>query len=162
MSVASASPSPIDLRHPPAGDRDLVLDLVRAAALAVVVLWHWVFSTVAFFPDGPVVGNPVGVTPGLWVLTWIMGAWIYTKYRIYVRIPIEQAGHWKTQGFFELKEHAATIGSGLLPLYWYFWKNAQERAYDGARIGLTVVLALFCWFNFIVGHVVNNVRGFGS
>jgi peptidoglycan/LPS O-acetylase OafA/YrhL len=51
--------------------RDLVLDLVRAAALAVVVVWHWVFSTVAF-PDGPIVGNPVGVTPGLWALTWIL------------------------------------------------------------------------------------------
>jgi hypothetical protein len=98
----------------------------------------------------------------LWVLTWIMGAWIYTKYRISIRIPIEQAGYWKTQGFFELKEHAATIGLGLLPLYWYFWKNAQERAYDGARTGLTLVLALFCWFVFVVGHVVNNVRGFGS
>ena len=33
----------------------------------------------------------------LWVLTFIMGAWIYTKYRIYVRIPIEQAGYWKTR-----------------------------------------------------------------
>src|SRR5258708_9056656 len=46
----------------------------------------------------------------LWILTFLMGAWIYTKYRIYVRIPIEQAGYWKTQGFFELKEHAATLG----------------------------------------------------
>src|SRR5882672_12750835 len=42
----------------------------------------------------------------LWVVTFIMGAWIYTKFRIAVRIPIEQAGFWKTQGFFELKEHA--------------------------------------------------------
>ena len=57
----------------------------------------------------------------LWILTFIMGAWIYTKYRIYVRIPIEQAGYWKTQGFFELKEHAATLCLGLLPVYWYFW-----------------------------------------
>ena len=54
----------------------------------------------------------------LWILTFLMGAWIYTKYRIYVRIPIEQAGYWKTQGFFDLKEHVATLGlvsaSGLL------------------------------------------------
>ena len=41
-----------------------------------------------------------------------MGSYIYTKYRIYVRIPIEQAGYWKTQGFFEFKEHVATIGLG--------------------------------------------------
>jgi hypothetical protein len=24
------------------------------------------------------------------------------------------------------------------------------------------VLAFICWFNFLVGHVLNNVRGFGS
>src|SRR5262249_32715372 len=28
----------------------------------------------------------------LWILAFIFGAWIYTKYRIYVRIPIEQQG----------------------------------------------------------------------
>ena len=28
----------------------------------------------------------------LWTITFIFGAWIYTAYRIYVRIPIEQAG----------------------------------------------------------------------
>jgi hypothetical protein len=72
VAVATPSPDPTHLDRRPAGERDLVLDLVRAGALAVVVLWHWVFSTVAFFPDGPVVGNPVGVTPGLWALTWIL------------------------------------------------------------------------------------------
>jgi hypothetical protein len=98
----------------------------------------------------------------LWILTFLMGAWIYTKYRIYVRIPIEQAGYWKTQGFFELKEHAATLGLGLLPIYWYVWKNAHDPEYDGVRKSVTALLAFICWFNFLVGHVLNNVRGFGS
>jgi hypothetical protein len=98
----------------------------------------------------------------LWILTFIMGAWIYTKYRVYIRIPIKRAGYWKTQGFFELKEHVATIGLALLPAYWFFWKNAKSPEYDNARRSLTFVLAVFCWFNFLVGHVVNNVRGFGS
>ena len=49
----------------------------------------------------------------LWIVTFIFGAWIYTKYRMYVRIPIEQQGFWKTQGVFELKEHLAVIGLGL-------------------------------------------------
>ena len=90
------------------------------------------------------------------------GSWIYTKYRIYVRIPIEQAGYWKTQGFFELKEHAATLGLGLLPIYWYIWKNVHDPEYDGVRKSITALLAFICWFNFLVGHVLNNVRGFGS
>jgi hypothetical protein len=141
-----------------------LLGALTHQAVAVLMPVRQVAGSPGFVTRFRAVSSPIYATTVciLWVLTWIMGAWIYTKYRIYVRIPIEQAGHWKTQGFFELKEHAATIGLGLLPLYWYFWKNAQERAYDGARTGLTVVLALFCWFNFLVGHVVNNVRGFGS
>jgi len=97
----------------------------------------------------------------LWVITFLMGAWIYIKYRVYIRIPLERAGFWKTQGFFELKEHLATIGLGLLPAYWYLWKN-KAPDYESARKWVTVVLAAFCWFAFLVGHVVNNTRGFGS
>ena len=53
--------------------------------------------------------------------TFIVGPrGIYTKYRIYIRIPIEQADLWKTQGFFDFKEHVASIGlmlaAGLLVL----------------------------------------------
>lgn len=98
----------------------------------------------------------------LWLVTFFFGAWIYTKYRMYVRIPIEAQGFWKTQGVFELKEHLATIGVGMLPIYWYFWKNARNPEYDSARRWTTVVLAGMVWFMFLVGHIVNNVRGFGS
>ncbi len=97
----------------------------------------------------------------LWVITFLMGAWIYVKYRVAIRIPLERAGFWKTQGFFELKEHLATLGLGLLPAYWYLWKNKSPE-YESARKWVTVVLAVFCWFVFLVGHVVNNTRGFGS
>ena len=97
----------------------------------------------------------------LWVAAFILGGWIYAKYRIYVRIPIEQEGLFKTLGAFELKEHLTTIGLGLLPVYWHFWKNARNAAYDSARKWLTLVLAAICWYAFLTGHVVNNVRGFG-
>ena len=97
----------------------------------------------------------------LWVLTFLMGAWIYIKYRTYIRIPIERAGYWKTQGTFELKEHLVSIGLGLLPAYWYLWKNRAPE-YESARKWVTVVLAAFCWYAFLIGHVLNNVRGFGS
>ena len=98
----------------------------------------------------------------LWIVTFIFGAWIYTKYRIYIRIPLEQDGYWKTQGAFEMKEHLATIGLGMLPIYWFFWKNARDPQYDSARKWLTVTLAAMCWYMFLTGHVLNNVRGFGS
>ncbi len=98
----------------------------------------------------------------LWILTLAFGGWIYTKYRIYVRIPMEQEGFWKTLGMFELKEQLATIGLCMLPAYWFFWKNVKDPKYDSARRCTTVMLAGIAWFMFLVGQVVNNVRGFGS
>ena len=97
----------------------------------------------------------------LWVLVFIVGAWIYARYRLHVRILIEQEQLWKTLGVFEMKEHIATIGLGLLPVYWHLWKNARNAAYDSARKWLTVVLAAICWYSFLIGHIVNNTRGFG-
>jgi len=149
------------------------------ALLAVALLGALTHQAVAVLmpvhqPAGP--GGPSFVTrfrtvhgPGyatavcvLWIVTFFFGAWIYTKYRMYVRIPIEQEGFWKTQGVFEMKEHLASIGLGLLPIYWYFWKHWREPEYDSPRKWLTVTLAAFCWFIFLTGHIVNNVRGFGS
>src|SRR5882672_11153746 len=43
----------------------------------------------------------------LWVLVFIFGAWIYVRYRVNVRVFIEQEGLWKTVGAFDLKEHIA-------------------------------------------------------
>jgi hypothetical protein len=50
----------------------------------------------------------------------------------------------------------------LLPVYWYFWKNAQNPEYDTARKMVTLFLCVAAWFLFIVGHVLNNTRGFAS
>jgi hypothetical protein len=104
----------------------------------------------------------VGAVCVLWILTHMLGGLIYTKYRIYVRIPIEQEGFFKTLGMFELKEHLATIGLGMLPVYWLFWQNARNAEYDSARRWTTAVLAGMVWFMFLAGQIVNNVRGFGS
>ncbi len=98
----------------------------------------------------------------LWVLTFIVGAYIYTKYRIYVRIPLEQSQYYKTGAFFDFKEHVSTLGLLMLPAYWCFWQNAKDGQYETARKWTTIVLCAMCWFLFIVGHVINNTRGFGS
>ena len=99
---------------------------------------------------------------GLWLVSFVVGAWIYVKYRTYIRIPIEQEEFWKTLGAFELKEQLASIGLGLLPLYWLVWRRPMDKTLQPARKWLTLTLALFGWIAFLVGHVVNNVRGFGS
>jgi len=72
----------------------------------------------------------------LWVLTFIVGSYIYTKYRVYIRIPLEAGHYYKTGGFFDFKEHVATLGLVLLPAYWFFWKNAQNSGYDNPRKGV--------------------------
>jgi hypothetical protein len=98
----------------------------------------------------------------VYVLQALMGAWIYIKYRTYVRIPMEQLRHFWTVGSFELKEHVVTMGMGLLPAYWYFWREPLSAEYDNVRRWVTVFLALSVWYAFIVGHVANDFRGVGS
>jgi hypothetical protein len=150
--------------------------LVVHALLAVALLGALTHQAVAVF--GPVRSGAAGgfvtrfrsvsarsyagIVCLLWVLAFVVGGFIYTKYRIYVRIPIEQQGMFKTLGAFELKEHLVTIGLGLLPIYLYLWRNARNAAYDSSRKWLTIVLAAICWYGFLTGHVLNNVRGFGS
>lgn len=46
----------------------------------------------------------------LYVLTFFAGSFIYTQYRIAIRIPLETAHFYKTGGFFDFKEHVATLG----------------------------------------------------
>ncbi len=133
-------------------------------AMSVLLPVHQVIGSASFLTRFRAVRGAgyAGAVCMLWIVTFVFGAWIYTKYRISVRIPIEQEGFWKTQGAFELKEHLAVIGLGLLPIYWYFWNNARNTEYDSPRRWLTVTLAAMCWYMFLTGHIVNNVRGFGS
>jgi hypothetical protein len=98
----------------------------------------------------------------LYVLQVLMGSWIYIKYRTYVRIPMEELRYFWTVGSFELKEHVAAMGLGLLPAYWYFWQQPESTEHAVVRRWVTVFLAMTVWYSFVVGHVVNNFRGVGS
>jgi hypothetical protein len=98
----------------------------------------------------------------LYVPTFLLGAWVYIKYRTYVRIPMEQLGHWWTLGSFEFKEHIVSMGMGLLPAYWYVWRRPLAADHDNTRKWLTIFLAVTVWYAFLVGHVANDFRGVGS
>ena len=54
---------------------------------------------------------------------------------------------------------SAAIGLGLLPMYWQFWRKRNGPETAPARRYLTWLLAFFVWWNFIVGHVLNDIRG---
>src|SRR5262245_547885 len=98
----------------------------------------------------------------LYVVTFVIGAWIYTHYRYTSRLALEQLRFFKTVGAFELKEHIATVGLILLPAYWAAWRRPRSADDAAARKQMTLLLALLIWANFLIGHVANNARGFGS
>ena len=98
----------------------------------------------------------------LYVPTFLLGAWIYIKYRTYVRIPMEELRHWWTLGGFEFKEHILAMGLGLLPAYWYFWQQPQSTEHAFVRKWVTVFLAVSVWYGFVSGHIANDFRGIGS
>ena len=144
----------------------LILHGLCAVALLGAVT-HQAFSTV--WPRKPGEtgfvaryrgANGVGYTNAivvLYILTFILGGYIYIFYRIEVRPPLEVLGDLPTIGTFEIKEHFLAIALGMLPAYWYFWKRRPENKV--ARTGTTLLLAFAVWFGFIAGHLVNNVRG---
>jgi hypothetical protein len=96
----------------------------------------------------------------LFVITATIGAIIYPSYRLSVRIILENLRFFAATGSFELKEHFVSIGLGLLPVYWYAWRQGDD--YRRTRAVLTAILAFIVWWSFIVGHILNNIRGFGS
>ncbi len=98
----------------------------------------------------------------LYVITFILGAWIYTQYRFTSRLALEQLRFFKTVGVFEMKEHIATMGLILLPAYWAFWRKPLSEDYAAARRQVTLLLAVIIWANFLIGHIANNARGMGS
>jgi hypothetical protein len=98
----------------------------------------------------------------LFVVTALLGSILYPTYRLYVRTVLQRLQMFAPEGSFELKENAIAIGLGLLPAYWYFWRKPISEANKTTRAALTVLLAVIVWWGFLVGHVLNNIRGFGS
>ena len=107
--------------------------------------------------NAPAYATPIVV---LFVVTAIGGALLYPQYRIDVRPALEDMQNSAANGVFEIKEHLIVIGLGLLPAYWQLWQEPLEAgAASAARRALTWLLAFFVWWGFIVGHVLNNIRG---
>jgi hypothetical protein len=100
----------------------------------------------------------------LYVATAILGGTIYPVYRVSVRTYLESARLYPAVGSFEIKEQFISIGLGMLPLYWVLWRGPMEPAAIGAgaktaRIAVTLMLCFIVWYAFLVGHVLNNIRG---
>jgi hypothetical protein len=107
-----------------------------------------------------------GINPGgyvnaimiLYVTVFLLGSILYPTYRVFVRPPLQDLMLTYAIGLFEIKENFAAIGLALLPSYWYFWKKAPE--FSTTRRLLVAIFFFIIWYNFIAGHILNNVRGF--
>ena len=97
----------------------------------------------------------------LFVVTFVLGCIIYPTYRINVRTVLQEYRLFKPEGMFEMKEHLLALSLALLPIYWLFWRRASD-ANRLARTAVTCLVAVAVWWSFLTGHIINNIRGFGS
>ncbi len=99
---------------------------------------------------------PIGF---LFLVTALLGGILYPQYRIDVRPSLEDLQLRAANGVFEIKEHLVAVGLGVLPGYLLFWraplapKDARSRRY------LTWILAFITWWGFVIGHLLNNIKG---
>ena len=98
----------------------------------------------------------------LYVAAALLGGTLYLIFRVEIRPDLERANQWQAIGLFDLKEHFASIGLALLPAYWVSWR--RKHADDSPRLPavLTLILAFVVCWSFLIGHVLNNIRGFGQ
>jgi hypothetical protein len=127
------------------------------------VWWPAVAGQRSFFASFRAVraGSYANTIVVLYLLTATAGAILYPSYRLGVRVVLEDLRLNAANGAFELKEHLVAVGLGVLPAYWLFWRQPLQGDYAGTRKGLTTILAIIVWWGFLVGHVLNNIRGFG-
>ena len=95
----------------------------------------------------------------LFLIATVLGGTIYTAYRITVRTYLENARLLTINGSFEVKEQFIAIGLGMLPFYWWVWRQPLDPALASARAAVTALLCFIVWYAFLIGHIVNNVRG---
>ena len=98
----------------------------------------------------------------LYLVAALLGAIVYLYFRVDVRPQLERDAHFEALGLFDLKEHFISIGLGLLPAYWFAWRRPLAVDLGGWRVALTGIFAFIVWWSYLIGHILNNVLGFGS
>ena len=98
----------------------------------------------------------------LYAVSALLGAILYLYFKVDIGPNLERDRHWQAIGFFDLKEDFVSIGAAMLPAYWVCWRRPFAGELDRTRAALTAVLAFIVWWSFLVGHVMNNIMGFGS
>ena len=98
----------------------------------------------------------------MYLISALLGAVVYLYFKIDLQPNLERDRHWHALGFLDLKEDFVAIGLGVLPAYWFCWRRPLNSQNHQARAALTLLLAFIVWWAFLVGHVINNIGGFGA
>jgi hypothetical protein len=148
--------------------------LIIHALLAVALLGGITHQTLAAFRKPAVPTNFIGRYANvdgsaytnamvvLYIATAILGDIVYAPYRLEIRTALEDLNLPMANGIFEIKEHFIAIGLFMLPAYWLYWRTPLRAEFAGARKYMTAILAFFIWYGFLVGHILNNIKGFGQ
>jgi hypothetical protein len=151
----------------------IVILLIVHGLLAVILLGALTHQAFAVARSGPSRGNPSFVNRFgrvnaaaysrpvvvLFLATALGGGLLYPQYRVDVRPALEDLQLNAANGVFEIKEHLVAVGVGSLPAYWLYWRTPLQPAHEVTRRYLTWLLAFLVWWSFIVGHVLNNIKG---
>ncbi len=148
----------------------IIHGLVAVALLGAIT--HQTLATwvPAVAKPGSFFGRFRAVTPAsfanaivvLYLIAAALGAIVYLYFRVDVRPQLERDRHFQALGLFDLKEHFISIGLGLLPAYWVCWCRPLAQDLSGSRAALTAIFAFIVWWSYLIGHVLNNILGFGS
>jgi hypothetical protein len=95
----------------------------------------------------------------LYLVVIIGGGIIYPTYVLDVKGSLTDARMLSAIGAFEIKEHFAIVGLAVLPSYWYFWKRANSADHVLTRQLISTLITSLVWWNFLVGHILNNIKG---
>ena len=95
----------------------------------------------------------------LYLVTFAFGAYIYPTFVLDVKGSLADANMRGTIGVFQIKEHMAVIGLAILPVYWQMWRAVPATEHVATRRFLTTAIMAVAWWNLVVGHLLNNVKG---
>ena len=94
----------------------------------------------------------------LYILTFALGCYIYPTFVLDVKGSLADGGLRRTIGLFQLKEHVSVMCLAVLPVYWSLWNRALDQDVTTRKLLTTLIMA-GVWWNLVVGHILNNVKG---
>ncbi len=135
--------------------------LIGAITHQGLSVWRKRAPAVAFierFRAVPAPGYAAAVVV-LYVVAFAIGAYIYPAYVLDVKASLAESGFNTDIFLFQAKEHIAVIGLVFLPAYYHYWRRAPLTEFVMTRRFITTTVMLTVWWNLVVGHLLNNLRG---